>query len=146
LHVAEWLAPGSVVDLGGRRLEVLHTPGHTYDSTSLFDRESEQLFVGDFVTEGPVFAFLPGSSLGDYVRTAEQLLELTTESTRLLTAHRLDGPGLPELTRRDLVDLRDALAAIRVGELDATGFFPREYPINERLWLATDFAWAHDWQ
>jgi hydroxyacylglutathione hydrolase len=148
LDVKRWLAPGSTVDLGGRRLQVLHTPGHTPDSMALYDLDRDQLFIGDFITEGPVFLFVPGSSVGDELATADALLERIGEGTTLLTAHRLDPPGLPTLARADLVALRDALVALREGRLarrEDSPWWPRSYPANERVWLFTDFEWAQEW-
>ena len=37
---ASWLPIGSEIDLGGRRLQLLHTPGHSPDSISLHDRDN----------------------------------------------------------------------------------------------------------
>src|ERR1700751_2103723 len=47
LRVNEWWAAGSAVDLGGRRIHVLSTPGHTPTSVSLYDEQRRQLFLGD---------------------------------------------------------------------------------------------------
>jgi glyoxylase-like metal-dependent hydrolase (beta-lactamase superfamily II) len=47
------LEDGDVLDLGGRRLEVLHTPGHSPDCICLVDREHGLLFGGDTVNTGP---------------------------------------------------------------------------------------------
>jgi glyoxylase-like metal-dependent hydrolase (beta-lactamase superfamily II) len=41
------LVEGDVVDLGGRAFEVLHTPGHTAGSISLWEARSGTLFTGD---------------------------------------------------------------------------------------------------
>jgi glyoxylase-like metal-dependent hydrolase (beta-lactamase superfamily II) len=40
---------GNVIDLGDRRLEVLHVPGHTPGSIALWEAESGLLFSGDTV-------------------------------------------------------------------------------------------------
>ncbi len=61
LRVTEWWAPDAMIDLGGRTLRVLHTPGHTYESISLHDEARAQLFTGDYLYEGSLFAFLPGA-------------------------------------------------------------------------------------
>ncbi|HEX6130652.1 MAG TPA: MBL fold metallo-hydrolase [Actinomycetota bacterium] len=55
--VAGWVAPGAeptslltdgdVIDLGDRRLEVLHTPGHTPGSICLWEAATGTLFTGD---------------------------------------------------------------------------------------------------
>jgi len=145
LHPTEWLAPDSTIDLGGRPLRVLHTPGHTPDSMALFDGARDQLFIGDFITEGPAFLFVPGSSMGDQLRTAERLSGLLGERTAVHTAHRFDPPGLPTLARADVIAMRDALRRIEGGTLDGTGWWPREYPVNDKVWLYTDFEWAQRW-
>lgn len=38
-----------MIDLGGRVVEVLYTPGHTHGSICIFDKETASLFVGDNV-------------------------------------------------------------------------------------------------
>jgi glyoxylase-like metal-dependent hydrolase (beta-lactamase superfamily II) len=146
LNVTEWLTPGSELDLGGRSVRVLHTPGHTGDSISLFDAERAQLFTGDYVTEGALYAFIPGASLGDYLATANVLLETLPEKAQLLTAHRFSPPGAPILQYSDLRDLRTALLAIRSGALEATGSYPRVFRVNDDLELHADFAWGRRWQ
>lgn len=146
LHVTEWLAPGGEVDLGGRTLRVIHTPGHTGDSISLYDAARTQLFIGDYVTEGDLYAFVPGASLADYLTTAESLLETLPETAQLLTAHRATPPGAPILRYADLQDLRTALLAIRSGELEPTGSYPRAYRVNDELQLLADFGWGQRWQ
>ena len=45
------LEDGAVIDLGGRQLRVIHTPGHTRGSICLFDEESRYLFTGDNVQQ-----------------------------------------------------------------------------------------------
>ena len=46
------LADGDVIDLGGRTLRVLHSPGHSPDSLCLFDERDGLLFVGDTLITG----------------------------------------------------------------------------------------------
>lgn len=43
----EYLADGQVIDLGGREIEVIFTPGHTPGSTSFFDKSRGYGFSGD---------------------------------------------------------------------------------------------------
>ena len=42
---------GKVFDLGGRTVEVLHTPGHSLGSVCLLDRENRLLFTGDMAND-----------------------------------------------------------------------------------------------
>ena len=145
LQVDEWLAPGTLIDLGGRSLEVLYTPGHTEDSISLLDRSSGFVFSGDFIYPGSLFAFLPNSGMGDYIQGTENLLAVASERTRIFSAHRLDPPGAPEMTPDDVVDLQSALWAIQKGELSATGIYPRVYPINAAIELHAEPGWLQNW-
>ena len=60
-HVARLIRDGEVLDLGGRRLEVLSVPGHTPDAVALLDRRAGLLWTGDTFYEGPIWLFFPGT-------------------------------------------------------------------------------------
>jgi len=143
LEVDEWLAPGADLALGGRTLRVLYTPGHTEDSISLLDLDSGDLFAGDFLYPGPLFAFLPNSGMGDYLAGAEAAL--AAEPERVFGAHREAPPGVPELALSDIRDLRRALEAIRNGGLEGEGIYPVVYPVNTRISLWAEPAWLQKW-
>jgi hydroxyacylglutathione hydrolase len=145
LEIDEWLAPDSVVSLGDRNLRVLYTPGHTDDSVSLLDLESGQLFSGDFIYPGSLFAFLPNSGMGDYLYGAERVLEAAPTNGRVFGAHRVAPPGAPELAMSDVADLHAALVAIRDGQLAAEGVYPRAYRVNARLELLAEPTWLQRW-
>ena len=61
LPVKEGILPykdGDVIDLGGRKLEVIHTPGHTPGSVCLLDIGNRVLYSGDTVCdEGVILHF-----------------------------------------------------------------------------------------
>ena len=56
-YVIKPIEEGTVLDLGGVQLEVLHTPGHTPGSICLLDRANKALYAGDTLSYGPVFLF-----------------------------------------------------------------------------------------
>src|SRR5262249_24318496 len=72
--VAEWVKPGAVIDLGGRKLTVLNTPGHTPSSVSLYDPAHHLLFTGDYIYPTTIYAFGVGASMSEYHATAQRLL------------------------------------------------------------------------
>jgi len=144
-EVAEWIAPNAEIDLGGRSLEVLYTPGHTWDSISLYDRAAGFLLAGDFIYEGPLFAFTPTSSLGDYAQGAATVLGRVEPGTRLFGAHRMTPPGAPELDLDDVRDLRRSLEALARGELEGEGVYPVSYPVNDSMDLLAEPAWLQRW-
>ena len=130
-RVGEWLAPGAVIDLGGRTLRVLSTPGHTPSSVALFDARNRRLFIGDFIYPTTLYAFLPGASLSAYQATARMLLGVLPTDTVLWTAHccrKNEGVSAPWLSMRDLRDLSAALTAVRAGQAKAVGFYPAYSP------------------
>lgn len=146
LTVDEWLPPNSVVSLGGRALRVLYTPGHTDDSISLHDAARGYLFSGDFMYQGPLYAFLPNSSMGGYVQGAATLLSQVPEDVKIFGAHRTGPKGVPVLSRSDIQAISDALAKIRREELTGEGDYPITYPVNERLQLLAEPRWLQNWE
>jgi hydroxyacylglutathione hydrolase len=143
-RVSEWLAPGAVIDLGGRALQVLSTPGHTPSSVALFDATNRRLFIGDFIYPTTLYAFLPGASLSAYQATAKMLLRMLPADTVLWTAHccrKNEGVSAPWLSMRDLRDLDTALTAVRAGQAKGAGFYPRVFRVNDEMTLAAGFPW-----
>lgn len=70
------LADGDVLDLGGRALIVLHTPGHSPDSISLLDERAGLLFAADQFNVGAVYAHFPDSDVAALARSARRLADL----------------------------------------------------------------------
>jgi hydroxyacylglutathione hydrolase len=142
--VTEWVEPGSSIDLGGRVLQVRHVPGHTRSSVALYDAATHRLFAGDFIYPTTLYAFLPGASLAEYRATARELLASLPADTKIWTAHCCragERTAAPWLTMADLRDLDSALTAIESGASHGSGFFPRRFPVNRQMTLATGFPW-----
>lgn len=145
LEIDEWWKPNQEIDLGGRRLIVHHTPGHTRDSIVLEDPERHQFFTGDTYYPGELYLFLPNSSIGDFARTTDSLLERVSDTAILYGAHRLDPFGLPVLNRNDLLAVQDALLQVRKSSEFIDGRFPKRYEISDYLALLMDFSWGRQW-
>lgn len=64
---------GDMVDLGDRRFEILHLPGHSPGGIGLWEASTGTLFSGDSIYDGPLLDDIPGASVEDYVRTMERL-------------------------------------------------------------------------
>jgi hydroxyacylglutathione hydrolase len=143
-RVDEWWAPDSTIDLGGRGLRVLATPGHTPTSVSLYDEGRHQLFAGDFIYPGYLYAFLPGASRSAYLSTTKRLLSIIDPETLIFAAHMADPPApvrAPVLQVADLRAVERALISIDQGDLPARGFYPRLYPVQDPIRFATGWAW-----
>lgn len=145
LRITRWLARGEVIDLGGRELKVLYTPGHTNDSISLLDVRSNAVFTGDYLYPGPLYAFLPNSNMGDYHQATERVLANINAATRLYGAHRPGPPIMPVLSSVDVQDLYSTLNQIRSGSAESEAIYPASYTVNERLVLLTEPTWLQSW-
>ncbi|MBI3477909.1 MAG: MBL fold metallo-hydrolase [Acidobacteria bacterium] len=83
------LQDGEAIDLGGRTVEVLFTPGHTPDSLMLLDRKNGLLFTGDTFYPGPIYLFVPETDFAAYTRSVNRLAALEPQLKLLLPAHNV---------------------------------------------------------
>lgn len=145
-RVTEWVRPDAMIDLGGRRVQVLWTPGHTSTSASFYEPAAKRLFTGDLIYPTTLYAFLPDSSLSAYQATADRLLATLPADTRIYGAHccRNDvPPEAPWLGMNDLRDVRAAVAGIREGNAKGRGFVIRRFPVNSRMTLVTLYPFGN---
>jgi glyoxylase-like metal-dependent hydrolase (beta-lactamase superfamily II) len=77
------------LDLGGRELEVIFTPGHTPDSLALLDPKNGLLFTGDTFYPGPIYLFVPETDFAAYTRSVGRLAALEPRIKLLLPAHNV---------------------------------------------------------
>ena len=48
---------GQQIDLGGRLIDIHHTPGHSPGGITVYDSQSRLLFPADAVNYGPLYLF-----------------------------------------------------------------------------------------
>lgn len=85
------LEEGEELDLGGRSLRVLHTPGHAPGHLALHDLDAGVLVAADLVSGLSTIVVLPGEGdMGAYMRSLERCAEL--DPRLVLPSH---GPPLP---------------------------------------------------
>lgn len=127
---------GSVIDLGGRKLEIFQVPGHTPGSVAIFDEKEKLVFTGDAVGSGAgVWMQLPGRSrLEEYAHTlGEFLVWLLGKGTGLTfwPGHYEQRtisqavPGENPLSLGLIADLRDLAVKLSLGQIRGT---PVELP------------------
>ena len=96
---------GDTVDLGGRRFEILHLPGHSPGGIGLWEAATGTLFSGDAIYDGPLLDDIPGADVDAYVATMERLKRLPV--TVVHAGHD------PSFGRDRLIELADAYLARR---------------------------------
>jgi glyoxylase-like metal-dependent hydrolase (beta-lactamase superfamily II) len=96
-HVDTWTIPpirptlllsdGDLIDLGGRHLEVIYTPGHSPGSMCLLDRVSRLLWTGDHFYPGPLYAHAEDVNIEDYIASNEKLANMVSAFDYVLSGH-----------------------------------------------------------
>jgi len=112
-RVTHRIHDGERIDLGGRVLEVIFTPGHAPDSLVLLDRARGLLFTGDTYYPGPIYLFARGTDFDAYARSVSQLARLASELQLLLPAHTV-----PVAEPAQLVALEHAVEEVRAGTVE----------------------------
>lgn len=117
---------GDTIDLGGRGLTVLHTPGHTPGSIMLLEQETGVLFSGDSVQEGPSYMFGSGRNLEALCASMERLAKSKERFQAVLPCH-----GKMPLDASYIGEIRKGAEAVLSGEIE--GQMPRdsEMPCRE---------------
>jgi len=118
MHIDRWLAEGERIDLGaGVVLEVVHTPGHTAGSVSLYWQREGVLFTGD---SAQGLGASPGGlpfyfHVDEYQRSLSRLRELSVATLCLGHGFRTAGYYNPAVRRGTLAStmLEESLAVSR---------------------------------
>jgi glyoxylase-like metal-dependent hydrolase (beta-lactamase superfamily II) len=104
------LHEGDVIDLGGRTLTVLHTPGHSPDSVCFLDDRDGLLFGGDTLNTGPIYAQLAESDVADFARSTARLATLEADVSLVCMCHFGRGVAEPRYLR-EVADAFDRLVS-----------------------------------
>jgi len=98
------LEAGETIDLGDRRLEVIHTPGHSPGGIMLYEAATAILFSGDTVYDGPLIDDLDHSDIAAYVASMKRILDLPVQVVHGGHFPSFDGARYRELIRDYLVE------------------------------------------
>jgi len=111
--VTSWLKDGDIIDLGDRKLEVLHTPGHSPDSICLLDRDARLFWTGDTFYTGAIYVHLPDSDLDAFISSYEKMIALSPLCEALMPSH-----NEPWVDKAILEEALEAAQKIRAGEAE----------------------------
>jgi glyoxylase-like metal-dependent hydrolase (beta-lactamase superfamily II) len=138
------LDDGDVLEVGGLRLEVVATPGHTADSVCLLLPAEAALLTGDTVLgRGTTVVAHPDGTLADYLGSLDRL-EATADACgglRLLPGHGPAGADVATLVRQyrrhRLERLDQVVAAVAAGAGTAQEVVQTVYAdVPRQLWPA----------
>lgn len=100
------LKDGDVIDIGGRSIQVLHTPGHSPGHMCFWEKDRGYLFTGDLVYKGTLFAYYPSTDPEAYLASLEKVSALPVK--RVFPAHHALNIQPEILTR-----MRDAFRQLK---------------------------------
>ncbi len=124
------LVDGQVIDLGGRQVEVMHTPGHTAGSVTFFDKERHYGFSGDafgstnlllfsgpfstlintctrtaeYMQKNGIVKLYPGHYHGDNPETLQRVLDEKKMAQEVLSRKRKGTPDTANGLNRSISD------------------------------------------
>jgi glyoxylase-like metal-dependent hydrolase (beta-lactamase superfamily II) len=110
--ISRFLHDHDKINLGGRTLEILSTPGHTPDAISLLDRARGLLFSGDTYYPARIWLFRPETNLDDYVASVKHLAALAPQLELVLGEH-----NVPFAQPEVLTNLLTAIETVRAGKV-----------------------------
>lgn len=97
-HPAKVLRGSEIIDIGGRKIQVMHTPGHSPGHMCFYEKERAYLFAGDLVYMGTLFAYYPSTDPAAYWNSTKQVAQLPVE--RVFPAHH--DPNVPSSILTDV--------------------------------------------
>ena len=112
--VSLFVHDGFKINLGGRTVEIIATPGHTPDAISLIDRANGLLFTGDTYYPGVIWLYRPETDFPAYLTSVKKLAALAPEIKMVLGAH-----NVPVAQPSTLAQLDAAIRSVLAGGVKA---------------------------
>lgn len=112
----KFLQDGEIIDLGGRQLEVIFTPGHTPGSTTFIDKEARYGFSGNAFGSGNLLLTGNFSTLAATCEKMDKIIE-KYDIRYLYPGHYIgNNPETPQRVKDMLTLSRDVLSGKVQGE------------------------------
>lgn len=136
------LHDGDVLQLGSAVLQVMESPGHTFDHLVFYEEREGALFAGDTVLgSGYVVIAPPNGSMREYQQTLSRMLERFPDARTIFGGHGEpvhDPQGkLHEYIAHRISRQNEILTALAAGEMTIPQLVQRIYAETDRvLWPA----------
>jgi glyoxylase-like metal-dependent hydrolase (beta-lactamase superfamily II) len=109
--ISHFVHASETIDLGGRNIEIIFTPGHTPDALALLDRGDKLLFTGDTYYPATIWLYRPETDFAAYSKSIALLAALAPQVKIVLGAH-----NIPVAKPSVLLNLVSAFAKVRAGK------------------------------
>jgi len=106
------ISEGEYFDLGGKIIEVIHTPGHSRGSVALLDVNKRIVFIGDILCQGVLMCLEHSTSVQEYHEGLKNLKTYDHRFDRMIWSHNLELVTSAQLDEgieasRDVLEGRD---------------------------------------
>ncbi len=108
--VTRWLRDGDKIDLGGRELRVVHTPGHSPDSVCLLDEKNKLFWTGDSFYPAPIYIYAPTTNLDQFIQSFAKMVELMPKYEWVMPSH-----NEPKIEKHLIKECYEAAKSIKAG-------------------------------
>lgn len=99
------------LDLGNRRIQILHTPGHSPNSITVIDKTNRYIFAGDLIYNGLLLI----DDMDSYLNSIDLILSNSNDNFRIYGAH-----GKPKIKYNKLVELKQTITDFRSDSISHT--------------------------
>ncbi len=107
LKISRYFPLEQEIDLGNRRIKILHTPGHSNESISIIDSENRYIFTGDLVYNDLLLV----DDCRSYIQSINHILENSAAGYRVFGAH-----GKPEVDYAQLANIKHVISRYLIDE------------------------------
>ncbi len=104
LKVSRFFPLETDIDLGNRKIKILHTPGHSNESISIIDNENGYIFAGDLIYNDLLLL----NDCDAYVNSIDRLIESSDPKYRVFGSH-----GNPEVDYQRIFKIKAAIDSYR---------------------------------
>jgi hydroxyacylglutathione hydrolase len=116
-----FLRDGEIVDLGGKKIEVVAIPGHTAGSVAFLDRAGRYIMTGDGIGSTMVWMQIPSSlPLAAYLESVKKLEAMKGEVDELYVGHHEQ--EAVKLTREYITDMRTVTEQVLAGTAETSAY------------------------
>lgn len=84
------LIDNDIIDIGSRKVKVLHTPGHSPGHICLWEEDKGYLYTGDLVYSGTLFAFYPSTNPVQFKQSVDRISCINNINKVLPSHNNLD--------------------------------------------------------
>jgi len=123
------LEDGQTLDLGGRVLKIIATPGHSVGHICILDESHRKIYTGDGFCYGDILLFVKGLGLPVYLQSLQKLLDAGEFYDETWPAHVVT-PVTKEMLQ-ELKNLGEDILAGRIeGKRSEGGFFGKVVKVH----------------